>query len=53
MTAKESLNIAKIHVAVSLRKAKCIHNSVMFCSVVVVSVGGSADGGRDEKMSHW
>jgi hypothetical protein len=50
-----------IYVAISLRKAKCKHKSILFCSLSVrfcrhksvapLSVGGSADGGRIEKMS--
>jgi hypothetical protein len=36
-------------VAVSLQKAKCKHKYVMFCSIGVVSVVGSAYGGRIEK----
>jgi hypothetical protein len=39
-------------VAVSLRKAKCIHKSVMFGCVGALSLGGSANIGRIEKMSH-
>jgi hypothetical protein len=39
-------------VAASLRKANCRNKSVMFCSVATLSLGGSADGERTEKMSH-
>jgi hypothetical protein len=39
-------------VAVSLRKANCTHKSVMFYSVAAQLLGGSAHGGRFEKISH-
>jgi hypothetical protein len=38
----------KVNVALGLLKANCTQKSVMF--VVVVFVGGSANGGSDEKM---
>jgi hypothetical protein len=41
-----------IGVAVCLRKANYRHKYVVLNSVVHVSIGGSANGGRIEKMFH-
>jgi hypothetical protein len=49
----KSQYLSRRRVAVSRHKAKCKHIYVLFFSVVAQLLGGSADGGRDEKMSHY
>jgi hypothetical protein len=48
------LEVLAVHayVAVSLRKDDCIHEYIIFCFVASLSLGGSANGGRIEKMPH-